>query len=108
MIDTMTDRLDKFVDRIQKQFPNVHIEFSLRSESEDYGELWVYVLDLDRYDEVRKFCEDLEAEIDRSDLPIWILTKSWTGPWPGGESEAELRERRIKFKERMQQEFGTR
>ncbi len=90
------NKLDDFERRIRREFPDVLMEFSSRAFS-THAEIWVYVMSLEKYDDVQGFCKNLIPEAESYDLPIWIFTKTWTGPWPGGESEDQIRRRRNEF-----------
>jgi hypothetical protein len=89
--------------RLQKtlrdELCGVRLEFAVQVFP-NHVELWVYVLEMGDYDRVRAQCSKLSAdmELDRSEPEIWLLVRTWTGPWPGGESEQKLRERRDDFK----------
>ena len=84
---------------IQQSFPEMRMEFA--SQSFTYHvELWIYVFDLSRYDQVQEVCRQLTQEkgLEDREPEIWLLPKTWTGPWPGGESEQEIKQRREEFR----------
>ena len=86
---------------IRQSFPNVPMEFATQAFT-NHVELWIYVLDLGRYDQVLEECRRLteEKELEEREPAIWLLAKTWTGPWPGGESEQEIKRRRDEFRQR--------
>lgn len=103
---TTDDVLNLRIDMIESKFSTLQLEFSKRVY-EDHLELWVYVMNFDKYDEVKKFCdEEVEQLQVEPQIPIWIITQTWTGPWPGGESEQEITKRRQTFKERLERRLG--
>jgi len=86
---------------VKARFPDVLFGFEGKLFG-DAGELWVYVLrNMDRFKEVDDFCKNLASRRTDPQFPVSILAKTWTGPWPGGQSEEELRKRREEFKRRM-------
>ena len=86
---------------IKAHFSDVRFGFS-RKDFGDRQELWVYLLsNIDRFREVDEFCKTLEGDHKESPFPVSIVAKAWTGPWPGGQSEAELRRRREEFMRRL-------
>jgi hypothetical protein len=98
---TVDDVFDLRIRDIRARFPKVPLEFSTRV-FDDHTELWVYVLDTLQYEEVHRYCRDLEnTPLDPPGHP-WIFVKAWTGPWPGGDSEAVIRRRRDEFLARQQ------
>jgi len=99
---TTDDLLNVHKDMIMQQFPNVPLEFSGRVY-EDHLELWVYVLDAAKYEDVKSYCKN-EVQPLRTEpaVPVCIYVKTWSGPWPGGESEQELKRRREIYRERIE------
>jgi hypothetical protein len=78
---------------IRTRFPEVDLQFEVKTFY-DRSELWVYVLDRKRLKEVDEYCRWLAKRPMEPNLPRTILVKTWSGPWPGGESEQTIRERR--------------
>jgi hypothetical protein len=95
------EKIDALKERIRKGHPKAQIEFS-RQVFNGHAELWVYVLSQDDYPGVEAQCQKLAKECEALTPPIWIFAKTWTGPWPGGESESEIRKRREEFRKRLQ------
>lgn len=93
------EELDRLEERIGSGFPGARIEYSA-SVFPSYIEFRVFVLDLDRYQHVKDFCRQLEDDENLGNRApkIWVMVRTWTGPWPGGESEQELRSRREEFR----------
>ena len=93
------EALTEIENEIRTEFPNAKIEFATQSFT-TYVELWLYVLDLKEYDRVVEACRSIsdEQHLDQRDPEIWLLVKTWTGPWPGGESEQEIKRRREEFR----------
>ncbi len=91
---SLNERFDAIESKIRTNYPGVNLEFT-RQVFAKHAEEWVYVMDLARFDDVRRHCEQIEKETVAVQEPeIWILTKTWTGPWPGGDTEAEIRNAR--------------
>src|SRR5258707_9317706 len=84
---------------LHDEFPGVEMEFTIL-EFRNHVELWVYVLNLEAYDRVLHRCRQVavEQDLDGQTPAIWLLAKTWTGPWEGGQTEQELRSRRAEFK----------
>lgn len=80
---------------IRVRFPEVNLEFEAKS-FRDRSELWVYVLDRKWLSEVEAYCRLLEKRPIGPQIPLRIIVKTWTGTWPGGESEQDIRDRRRK------------
>ncbi|MCX7049184.1 MAG: hypothetical protein NTX50_27325 [Candidatus Sumerlaeota bacterium] len=99
---TIDDILDELVQKTKAEFSEVPMEFSSRLYAE-HAELWIYILQLDEkiLDKIKKYAKAEEQSLAKDDLPVWIFVKTWTGPWPGGESEAELKEKREKFLQKL-------
>jgi hypothetical protein len=93
---------------LQGEFPNVPMEFTVQ-EFTNHAELWIYVLNLDAYERVRERCRQIseQEKLDKQDPEIWLLVKSWTGPWPGGQSEQDLRTRRDAFRRKHGMKLTT-
>ena len=96
--EEMLERVER---RIRDAFPAGCLEIA-RRDFPRHIEVWVYVLDLNSYVRVKTESERIvrEEHLDEADPEIWLLVKSWTGPWPGGESEEELRRRREEFRKK--------
>ncbi|MCW3098679.1 MAG: hypothetical protein JWL77_4297 [Chthonomonadaceae bacterium] len=96
---TIEDTLTRLEQKFRDEFRDVKMEFSKQIFA-NHAELWIYVLDLSKYEDVRKRSDSLTEEegLDRQTPEIWLLPKPWTGPWPSGESEQKIRERREEFK----------
>jgi len=75
------------------------MEFATQSFA-NHVELWISVLDLSKYDRVLDICRNLTEEnrLEEREPEIWLLAKTWIGPWPGGESEQEMKRRREEFR----------
>lgn len=101
---TASDMHNLLMQEIRSRFPDTRIEFTEKLFPER-PELWVYVFDKKRFPEIDKFCKTLEARRLEPPVPISILVKTWSGPWPGGESEDEIRKKRDAF--RRQHLAGT-
>ena len=99
MQSSLENTLARLQQTLQNEFSDVPLEFTTQVFP-NHVELWVYVLAMGEYDRVRARCNQLsgDLELDQSQPEIWLLPKTWTGPWPGGESEQKLRERRDDFK----------
>ena len=94
--------LTEIEEEIKRSFPDLRMEFATQSFTY-HVELWIYVLsNLSEYERVLGVCRQLtEAKgLEEQEPQIWLLAKTWTGPWPGGESEQELRQRREKFRQK--------
>jgi hypothetical protein len=93
--------LTEIESHLRQSFPDVRMEFAIQSFT-NHVELWIYVLDLSAYDKVLDVCRWLtkEKELEEREPEIWLLAKTWTGPWPGGESEQEIKRRRDEFRQR--------
>ena len=101
MSKSTENMLIQIEDHISQSFPDVRMEFATQSFA-NHVELWIYVLDLSRYDQVLDTCRQLteEKRLEEREPEIWLLAKTWTGPWPGGESEQEIKRRRDEFRQR--------
>jgi len=99
MVLSLEDTLTTLEQKLRDEFVGVGLEFT-RQIFPKHAELWVYVLSISAYPRVVERCNRLtqEFDLDHATPEIWLLAKSWTGPWPGGESEQKLRERRDEFK----------
>lgn len=93
--------LTEIEEEIKRSFPELRMEFATQSFTY-HVELWIYVLDLSEYERVLGVCRQLtEAKgLEEREPQIWLLAKTWTGPWPGGESEQELKRRRDQFRQK--------
>lgn len=93
--------LTEIEEQIRQSFPSVRMEFATQSFT-NHVELWIYVLDLSQYDQVLDGCRKITAEkrLGEREPEIWLLAKTWTGPWPGGESEQDIKRRRDEFRQR--------
>jgi len=102
------DTLTEIEKRLRQAFPNVRMEFATQSFTK-HVELWIYVLDLSEYNRVLDTCRLLSNEkgLEEREPEIWLLAKTWTGPWPGGESEQEIKQRREEFKRAHKLTIGT-
>jgi hypothetical protein len=87
---SLDERFDVIEMMVRGEFSDVNLEFT-RQVFAKHAEEWVYVLDRARFEEIQLLCQKIEKEaVAVQDPEIWILTKTWTGPWPGGDSEAEI------------------
>jgi hypothetical protein len=103
---SIKERLERIEAAIRAKFADVNIEVAWQVFSQ-HAEFWVYVLDIGRYEEVQNWCRDIEKEtIATQDPEIWLLTKTWTGPWLGGDTDAEIRE--AERLERQREDFRRR
>ena len=103
---SLKDRLVRLEGIIRASFPDVDIEIA-RQIFAEHAEFRVYVLDKERFPEVRDLCEALEKEelvLERPD--IWVLPILWTVPWPGRDREQAMRE--AQALERRREEFRLR
>ena len=93
--------LTEIEEEIKESFPDLRMEFATQFFTY-HVELWIYVLDLSNYEKVLDKCRQLtETEkLEEREPQIWLLAKTWTGPWPGGESEQELKRRREAFRQK--------
>lgn len=91
--------LTEIESHLRQSFLDVRMEFATQSFT-NHVELWIYVLDLSAYDKVLDVCRRLTEEkgLEDREPEIWLLAKTWTGPWPGGESEQEIKQRREEFR----------
>lgn len=107
-MQTSRDTLTRIEDDLRAEFPNTKMEFATQSFTE-HAELWVYVLTMGDYDHIRDACRRLTKELalEQREPEIWLLAKAWTGPWPGGESEQEIRRRREAFKKEHNLRVGA-
>jgi len=97
-------QLTELAAQIKAQFGETPIEFTTKV-FENHAELWVYVLALESAPTVRAWCHDLalSADLDNQQPEIWIIVRTWSGPWDSGGSEQELRrKRREEFRARHQ------
>ena len=92
------DMLAQIESDLRAEFPDVRLEFASQSFTKTV-ELWVYVLNLNEYERVRGACRRIsdEQKLEQHEPEIWLMAKTWTGPWPGGESEQEIKRRREDF-----------
>ena len=99
MQSALENTLARLQQTLQDEFRDVLLEFSTQTFP-NHVELWIYVLAMDDYDRVHARCNELSRDwqLDHNQPEIWLLAKTWTGSWPGGESEQKLRERRDDFK----------
>ena len=98
---TSDDLLARVEQELRGAFPGVRLEFVPQTFPK-HVELWIHVLDATAYDEVAERCKQISAQMGLEDqVPeIWLVARMWTVPWPGGESEEELRHRRDDFRRR--------
>lgn len=101
MQTSTSDILTEIETRLQEEFPDVKMEFATQTFTK-HAELWIYVLTFGEYKRVRDACRRLTKELalEQREPEIWLIAKAWTGPWPGGESEQELKRRRDEFKQK--------
>ncbi len=99
MLLSTENLLTEIEDHLSRSFPDVRLEFATQSFTH-HIELWIYVLDLSRYDQVLDACRRLaeEKKLEEREPEVWLLAKTWTGPWPGGEPEQEISRRREEFR----------
>jgi len=95
------EALEGIEQRLRAGFPAVRMEFA-RQTFPNHVELWVYVLDLQHFDEVRAWCEELTRveQLDQRAPEIWLMARAWKAPRPAAELEQELRQRRDEFRRR--------
>ncbi|MGD0091025.1 MAG: hypothetical protein ABSE73_13995 [Planctomycetota bacterium] len=93
--------LEKF---IQAKYPDVKMEFSWNI-SDRLAVLWVYVLDKDKFKAVEAQCKQLTEEHDDKTYPFWVFAEAWSGPWPGGEPIAKIKQRRKEFLAEMRKQY---
>jgi hypothetical protein len=98
--EAIQDALELLEQEIRKAHPRARLEFSDRV-FEGHAELWVYVLSPKDFPAIDRQCQSLMKEWETKPYPFWVFAKSWTGPWPGGEGEAVLKQRRKEFLERL-------
>lgn len=93
------DMLTEIETRLLGDFPNVKMEFATQSFTK-HVELWIYVLTSGEHERVQDACRRLTKEmaLEQREPEIWLLSKAWTGPWPGGGSLQEIVRRREEFK----------
>lgn len=93
------DTLARIERSLHDEFPNIRLEFSSQYFS-NHVEMWVYVLDLKEYERVRDRCRQFSEQerLDQHEPEVWLMAKTWTGSWPGGESEQEIKQRREEFR----------
>ncbi len=107
MVQTLVEnRIEVLIQTIRSRFPDAVVEFSTRDFS-GHTELWVYITNIGEYSRIEEFCRSLEQQEEGREPPIWIFAKAWTGPWPGGESEQEIKRRRDEFKRKHNITVGT-
>ncbi len=104
-----TQDVDRMLEQVEQQlrrdFPPVEskprLEFT-RQYFARHVELWIYTLQLNDYERIKASCDQISREkrLDEMEPEVWLLIKTWTGPWPGGETEQELRQRRDEFRRR--------
>lgn len=96
VVERIVSRLET---TLRGEFPEVPMEFTVQ-EFTNHAELWIYVLNLDKYERVRARCHQIaeQEKLDEQQPEIWLLVKTWTGPWPGGQSEQDVRTRRDEFR----------
>lgn len=101
MLKSTETLLTEIEDEIKRSFPNLRMEFATQSFT-NHVELWIYVFDLSEYEQVLGACRQLTEEkgLEEREPGIWLLAKTWTGPWPGGESEQEIKQRREEFRQK--------
>ena len=97
-MDTLAidESLDSLEQEIRQKYAGVNFEFSNRV-FKGHAELLVYVLTLDQFEAVKKECQLMAEKSENLPFPIWIFAKTWTGPWPGGEGLAKIKQRRQEF-----------
>jgi len=101
MNDDLIEReLETLERKMRDEYQDALVDVSTR-RFDDHAELWVYVRTLDQYETINARCQEVTKEHEGRDLPIWVFAKTWTGPWPGGESEQDIRKRREEFKQRV-------
>ena len=98
---TTTDVFNLLITEIQTHFPGVSLGYEDK-EFSDRSELWVHVLDLNQFQAVDEFCKILNSRRVEPSIPVSVFAKTWTGPWPGGLSVQELKNRRDEFRKRLQ------
>ncbi len=100
--------LAQIEETLTKEFASVSLKFAVQSFTR-HVELWVYVLDLNEYQRIRDRCYQLteEMKLEQAEPEVWLMAKTWTGPWPGGESEQEIKRRREEFKRAHNLNIGT-
>ena len=101
----MDEVLQQLIDTIRSAYKGVPLEFSPRV-FERHAELWVYGIDMDekKYQDVDRRCQELTLQHEQDDVPVWVFAKAWSGPWPGGESESELKRKRRELLDRIKRE----
>jgi len=86
--------------QIRARFPDVRMDIVLR-EYPGMPELHVFIGEVHRYREVDDFCRELQLRRVDPPIPFKILVKTWTGPWPGGQSIEQLRKQQKEFLKRV-------
>ncbi len=84
------ERLARIEKKIRDAFPATLMEF-LWEISKAYAAMTVYVRDATSYAAVKALCDDLMAQEAEKEyaLEIWIITRAWSGPFPGGPTEED-------------------
>lgn len=91
---TADEVLDTRINLIEKQFPEVHLEFS-PAVFDEHLELWVYVLDVDRFDQVRHFCKESVEPLSVGPFGhVQIIVQPWRGSWPEGQPDPNWQQNR--------------
>ncbi len=104
-MSTVKDATDTVLEELEvtlrQEFSGVNLKIAIQSFAR-HVELWVYVLDADYYAPVQERCRELteEKHLEDREPEIWIVTRAWTGPWPGGLTEQELTRRRDEFRQK--------
>ena len=98
--DLIEQELEAREREMRDEYRDALVDVSTR-RFDDHAELWVYVGALDRYERINARCQEVTKEYEARDLPIWVFAKTWTGPWPGGDSEQDIRRRRKEFMQRV-------
>lgn len=88
-------------EKLKGEYANVRLEFASQSFS-NHHELWVYVLDKEQFENIATVCRKISESqnLDRLDPELWLIVRPWEGPWPGGETEEEIKKRRDDFIQR--------
>lgn len=102
---TMEAQFDEIWRAFRQAHPNAKLEYSPVLYP-DHAEAWVYVLDLDQFESVRETGKRIEGNYGSAEPPIWIVVRTWSGPWEGGLDETEIRRKRDEFVQRMRARFA--
>lgn len=91
--ETLLERLER---DLRNEFVGIPLEFS-KQVFPNHVELWIYVLNQSSFSEIKQRCRQIahERQLDDEIPGVWLIVRTWSGPWSGGDSATDLRKAEV-------------